>query len=68
MEEKDKQTLDEVYKFSKVIDRCLEKYAKDELKQNAKKRLAPFTKPPAPEPPSKREILAEKKKQRLNLL
>lgn len=61
MEEKDKQTLDEVQKFSKVIDRCLDKYAKEEIKQNVKKRLQPFSKPPAPEPPSKREILAEKK-------
>jgi len=58
--------LEEVQKFSKVIDRCLDKYAKDELKQNAKRKLQPFSKPPAPEPPSKREILAEKKQLRLN--
>ena len=32
MEDKDKQTLEEVQKFSKVIDRCLDKYAKDEIK------------------------------------
>lgn len=68
MEDKDKQTLEEVQKFSKVIDRCLDKYAKDVIKQNAKKRIQPFSKPPAPEPPSKRELLAEKKQQRLNLI
>lgn len=39
MEEKDKQTLEEVQKFSKVIDRCLDTYARVEVRQTRQKRL-----------------------------
>ena len=65
MEEKDKQTVEEVQKFSKVIDKCVEIYARSEAKQTRQKKLQPFPKPPVPEPPSKRELLAEKKQQRI---
>ena len=70
MEEKDKQTLEEVHKFSKVVDKCMEIYGKAEAKQQRQKRLQPFTKQLSPEPATKpkREIIAEKKQQRLTQL
>ena len=68
LHEKDKQTLDEVHKFSKVIDKCLEKSAIVEAKILKQKRMAPFSKPALPPPLPKRNIQAEKRQEKkLNL-
>ena len=67
LEEKDKQTLDEVHKFSKVIDKCLEKSTVVEAKILRTKRMAPFSKPAPPLPPTKKSMQAEKRQERLNL-
>lgn len=47
-----------------MIDRCQDIYARAEVKQARSKRLQPFSKPPVPEPPSRRELAQAKKEQR----
>ena len=65
LHEKDKQTLDEVHKFSKVIDKCLEKSALVEAKILKQKRVAPFSKPAvAHTPPPRRSIQGEKRQEK----
>ena len=49
-----------------MIDRCQDIYARAEVKQARSKRLQPFSKPPVPEPPSRRELAQAKKEQREN--
>ena len=68
LEEKDRQTHDEIHKFSKVIERCLEISARSEAKQTRQKRIAAFSKPPAPEPPSKRQLILQRKLQKQNMV
>ena len=48
--------MDEVHKFSKVIDKCLEKSALVEAKILRQKRIAPFSKPVLPPPPPKGKV------------
>ena len=57
-----------MHKFSKVIDKCLEKSAVVEAKIMRAKRMAPFSKPAPPPPPSKKNIQAEKRQEKINLL
>ena len=56
LEERDRQAHEEVYKFAKVIDRCLEVQNRLDAKSLKSRLVAPLPKPAVPPPPTKEEL------------
>ena len=67
LEEENRKKVEEICKFGKLLDKWNDISVKARSKSTRAKRIAPWVHAPPPKPPSKRELLAQKRQQAAEL-